>query len=71
MTGIPEVLSRIPDDVKPMVAIGIGAIMLIVIVLLHGSGLHFMLVLHQRGERRLRRGRPYVCLLYTSDAADE
>jgi hypothetical protein len=69
MTGIPEVLSRIPDEFKPMAAIGIGAILLVVIVLLHGSGLHFMLVSRQRWERRLRRGRPYVfaaLLLFSS-----
>ena len=60
MTDIPTVLARIPDEFKPMAAIGIGAIMLVFIVLLHGSGLHFMLVLRQRWERRLRRGRPYI-----------
>jgi hypothetical protein len=60
MTGVPELLDKIPDELKPMAAIGIGAILLVVIVLLHGSGLHLMLVLRQRWERRLRRGQPYV-----------
>jgi hypothetical protein len=63
MTGMPTLLARIPDEFKPMAAIGIGAIMLVVIVLLHGAGLHLMLVLRQRQERRLRRERPYVFLV--------
>jgi hypothetical protein len=60
MTDIPALLARIPDELKPMVAIGIGAIMLVFIVLLHGAGLHLMLVLRQRWERHLRGGRPYI-----------
>jgi hypothetical protein len=60
MTDIPALLARIPDEFKPMAAIGIGAFMLVLIVLLHGAGLHFMLVRRQRWERRLRRGRPYI-----------
>jgi hypothetical protein len=60
MADTPALLARIPDEFKPMAAIGIGAIMLIFIVLFHGAGLHLMLVLRQRWERRLRRGRPYI-----------
>ena len=60
MGNVPALLAGIPDEFKPMAAIGIGAIMLVFIVLLHGSGLHFMLVFRQRWERRLRRGRPYI-----------
>jgi hypothetical protein len=60
MTDIPALLARIPDEFKPMAAIGIGAVMLVFIVLLHGAGLHFMLVRRQRWERRLRSGRPYI-----------
>jgi hypothetical protein len=60
VTGIPRLLARIPDDLKPLAAIGIGAILLVFIVLFHGAGLHFMLVRRQRWERRLRRGRPYI-----------
>jgi hypothetical protein len=58
--SLPSLLARIPDEFKPMAAIGIGAIMLIFIVLIHGAGLHFILVRHQRWERRLRRGRPLI-----------
>jgi hypothetical protein len=60
VSGIPGLLARIPDELKPLAALGIGAILLVVIVLLHGAGLHFMLVRRQRWERRLRRGRPYI-----------
>jgi hypothetical protein len=60
VTGIPRLLARIPDGFKPLAAIGIGAILLVFIVLFHGAGLHFMLVRRQRWERRLRRGRPYI-----------
>jgi hypothetical protein len=60
MADIPMLLARIPDEFKPMAAIGIGAVMLVFIVFLHGAGLHFMLVRRQRWERRLRRGRPYI-----------
>jgi voltage-gated potassium channel len=63
MTDIPALLAKIPDELKPMAAIGIGAIMLVFIVLLHGAGLHFMLVRRQRWERRLRRERPYIFLV--------
>ncbi len=60
MTGIPGLLAKIPDELKPMAAMGIGAVLLVFIVLIHGAGLHFMLVRRQRWERRLRRGRPYI-----------
>ena len=57
MTGIPGLLAKIPDELKPLAAMGIGAVLLVIIVLLHGAGLHFMLVRRQHWERRLRRGR--------------
>jgi hypothetical protein len=60
VAGIPGLLTRIPDEFKPLAAIGIGAILLVFIVLFHGAGLHFMLQRRQRWERRLRRGRPYI-----------
>jgi hypothetical protein len=63
MTDIPALLAKIPDEFKPVAAICIGAIMLIFIVLLHGAGLHSMLVVRQRRERRLRRERPYIFLV--------
>jgi heme exporter protein D len=60
MADIPALLAKIPDEFKPLAAFGVAALMLIFIVLLHGAGLHFMLVQRQRHERRIRRGRPYI-----------
>ncbi len=60
MRDLPALLARIPDDFKPVVAIGIGAFVLVFLVLLHGSGLHGILVFRARRERRLRIGRPHV-----------
>jgi hypothetical protein len=60
MSDLAALLAKIPDDFKPMVALGIGAFMLAFLVLLHGAGLHGVLVLRERGERRLRVGRPHL-----------
>jgi hypothetical protein len=57
---IPTLLERIPDDIKPMTALGIGAFLLVCTVLFHGAGLHRILILHKRGERRLLSGRPHL-----------
>jgi Ion channel len=57
---IPRLLERIPDDIKPMTALGIGAFLLVCTVLFHGAGLHRVLILHRRGERRLLSGRPHL-----------
>ena len=58
MTTLPELLAKIPDESKPMAALAIGSVTLVIIVLLHGAGIHAMLVLHTRRLRRLRTGRP-------------
>ena len=58
MTYMPALLASIPDEFKPMAAIAIGAFMLVFLVLLHGAGIHGILVLHMRRARRLRKGRP-------------
>jgi hypothetical protein len=58
MTTLPELLAKIPDESKPMAALAIGSVMLVIVVLLHGAGIHAMLVLHTRRLRRLRTGRP-------------
>jgi hypothetical protein len=57
---IPELLQRIPNDIKPMAALGLGAFLLVLTVLFHGGGLHRILILQKRGERRLLSGRPHV-----------
>ncbi len=60
MPDIPRLLERIPDDIKPMTALGIGTFLLLCAVLFHGAGLHRILILHKRGERRLLSGRPHL-----------
>ncbi len=39
-------------------ALGIGAFVLVFIAIFHGAGLHWILVQQNRGERRLRLGKP-------------
>jgi hypothetical protein len=55
---LPALLAKIPDEFKPLAALFIGAFLLVVLVLLHGAGLHSILVLHKRRMRRLSVGRP-------------
>ncbi|HXW56839.1 MAG TPA: ion channel [Candidatus Cybelea sp.] len=57
MPDLPSLLGKIPDEYKPMAAIGMGALMLVCIVLFHGTGLHHILLLHKRGERRVLAGK--------------
>jgi Ion channel len=58
MPDLPSLLGKIPDEYKPIAAIGVGALMLVCIVLFHGTGLHHILLLHKRGERRVLAGKP-------------
>lgn len=60
MHDLSRILAKIPDEFKPIAALGIGAFMLVFIVLLHGAGLHAILVFRARCDRRLRVGRPRV-----------
>ena len=60
MPNLSALLAKIPDEFKPMAALGIGAFMLVFLVLLHGAGIHGILVLHKRRERRLQAGRPLL-----------
>ena len=57
--SVPTLFDRIPDEIKPMAAIGVGAFILVLLVLLHGAGLHGVLVLHKRGVRRLKAEPPH------------
>lgn len=59
MPSLSSLLLRIPDEFKPLAAIGIGAAILVILVLLHGVGLHTILVQFKRSEIRLRVGRPH------------
>jgi hypothetical protein len=51
-------LAKIPDEFKPLAALGIGAFILVFLALIHGTGLHWILLQQRRGERRLRLGQP-------------
>jgi len=57
MPSFGDVLQKIPDDYKPLAALGIGAIILVGIVLFHGFGLHLVMVSHERWRGRLFRHR--------------
>lgn len=41
-----------------MAALCVGAVVLVLIALFHGAGLHWILLQQTRGERRLRSGKP-------------
>ncbi len=56
--NIPTLLAKIPDEFKPLAALGIGAFVVVFLALFHGVGLHWILLQQRRGERRLRRERP-------------
>jgi hypothetical protein len=51
-------VANIPDEYKPIAALVIGAFVLVFIALFHGVGLHWILVMQNRGERRLRVAKP-------------
>jgi hypothetical protein len=60
MFDIPALLAKIPDEYKPMAAVGIGSLMLVFLALFHGAGLHMISVQRKRRERSLLSGRPSV-----------
>ena len=60
MPSFGDLLQRVPDDYKPLAAIGIGAIILVGIVLFHGFGLHVVMVSHDRWRGRLFRHRAHL-----------
>lgn len=60
MPSLSSLLLKIPDEFKPMAAIGIGSLLLVVFVLFHGIGLHGILVRFKRSELRLQMGRPHL-----------
>ena len=60
MSDLSSLLREIPDEFKPLAALGIGALILVGLVLFHGAGLHRILVWRKRVERRLRLGRPHL-----------
>ncbi len=60
MPSIYSLLMKVPDELKPWAAMGVGSLILVGLVLFHGIGIHRILVLHVSGEKRLRKGRPHV-----------
>ena len=60
MPSIPSLLLRIPDEFKPAAALGIGAVILVCMVLFHGISMHQILVHFKRRELRLQAGRPHL-----------
>ena len=55
-----ELLQRVPDDYKPLAAVIVGAIILVAIVLVHGSGLHSIMVGQDRWKARLFAHHPHL-----------
>ncbi len=60
MPSLSSLLLKIPDEFKPGAAIGIGSLLLVILVLFHGLGLHGILVRFKRSEVRLQMGRPHL-----------
>lgn len=60
MPSISSLLLKIPDEFKPAAALGIGAVILVCMVLFHGISMHQILVRFKRRELRLQAGRPHL-----------
>lgn len=60
MPSISSLLLKIPDEFKPAAALGIGAVILVCMVIFHGISLHQILVHFKRRELRLQAGRPHL-----------
>src|ERR1700729_456366 len=58
MFDLSTLLENIPDEYKPMAALGIGSLMLVGLALFHGAGLHIISIQQKRRQRQLRLGRP-------------
>lgn len=58
MPKLSSLLFNIPDDYKPVAALGIGALMLVFLALFHGAGLQRILHRNKRGEVKLRSRQP-------------
>jgi hypothetical protein len=60
LPSLSSLLLKIPDEFKPMAAIGIGSLLLVILVLFHGLGLHRILVRFKRSQVRMQMGRPHL-----------
>jgi hypothetical protein len=60
LPSLSSLLVKIPDEFKPMAALSIGSVILVLMVLFHGISLHKILVHFKRRELRLQAGRPHL-----------
>jgi hypothetical protein len=58
--NLPALLAKIPDEFKPIAALGIGTFVLVSLSLFHGMCLHRILLQNKRGERHMRSERPHL-----------
>ncbi len=57
MSDLATAIARLSDDAKPLAALGLGALMLVLLVMFHGAGLHTVIVLRKWGDHWLHLGR--------------
>lgn len=60
MPSVAALLHAIPDEFKPLAALGVGSLILVILVIFHGISLHKILVHFKRRELRLESGRPHL-----------
>ena len=60
MPSVAALLHAIPDEFKPLAALGVGSVILVILVIFHGISLHKILVHFKRRELRLESGRPHL-----------
>jgi ion channel len=58
--SIAALLHAIPDEFKPLAALGVGSVILVILVIFHGISLHKILIHFKRRELRLESGRPHL-----------
>ena len=58
--SIAALLQAIPDEFKPLAALGVGSLILVVLVIFHGISLHNIMIRFKRRELRLESGRPHL-----------
>jgi len=58
--GLGSVLQKVPDDYKPLAAVLVGSVILVAIVLFHGTGLHGIIVGQDRWRARLSARHPHL-----------
>ena len=59
MSGPSHWLANVPPNLTLTAAILLGSVILVCLVLFHGTGVHYILEYHKAGVVRLRQGRPH------------